>query len=84
MEIFAILFPKISYWQNYQKFTVDFVFYFNKSKMGVEIWKNGGVKGGGGLFLCYFPANSSRKVTKGMPLKGERRLKIGGAGVVFS
>jgi hypothetical protein len=33
MEIFAILFPKISYWQNYQKFTVDFVLLIKKRKM---------------------------------------------------
>ena len=36
MEIFAILLPKISYWQNYQKFTVDFVFIINKRENLVE------------------------------------------------
>jgi hypothetical protein len=33
---FAILLPKISNRQNYQKFTVDFVFYIKKIKGNVE------------------------------------------------
>jgi hypothetical protein len=33
---FAILLPKISNRQNYQKFTVDFVFYIKKIKENVE------------------------------------------------
>jgi hypothetical protein len=33
---FAILFPKIPIWQNYQKFTSDFVVCFKIGQNGVE------------------------------------------------
>ena len=41
-------------------------------ELKVEDWTG---MGNCGLSLRYFPANSSRKVTKGVPLKGERCLK---------